>query len=72
MNYMTNRIVAIQGNNPTNLNPLTDTTIFLANEIQKKNYQIFYYEPKNLSILNSKVLANGFFIKFEYKKKKFF
>ena len=72
MNYMTNKIVAIQGNHPTNLNPLTDTTIFLANEIQKKNYEIFYYEPKNLSIINSKVLANGFFIKFEYKKKSFF
>ena len=69
---MTNKIVAIQGNHPTNLNPLTDTTIFLANEIQKKNYEIFYYEPKNLSILNSKVLANGYFIKFEYKKKSSF
>ena len=69
---MTNKIVAIQGNHPTNLNPLTDTTIFLANEIQKKNYEIFYYQPKDLSIINSSVIANGFFIKFEYKKKSFF
>ncbi len=69
---MTNKIVAIQGNHPSKLNPITDTSIFLANEIQKKNYKIFYYEPKNLSILNSQVFANGFFIKFDYSKKKFF
>ena len=68
---MINKIVAIQGNNPTKLNTLTDTSIFLANEIQKKNYKIFYYEPKNLSIINSKVIAKGFFIQFDYNKKKF-
>ena len=33
---MTNKIVAIQGNHPSKLNALTDTTIFLAHEIQKK------------------------------------
>ena len=32
---MINKIIAIQGDNPA-LNPLTDTSIFLANEIQKK------------------------------------
>tara|TARA_B100000035_G_scaffold184877_1_gene157722 strand:- start:523 stop:1449 length:927 start_codon:yes stop_codon:yes gene_type:complete len=69
---MISKIIAIQGNNPSKLNPSTDTSIFLAHEIQKKNYQIFYYEPKNLSILNSKVIAKGFFIKFDYKKKNFF
>ena len=69
---MISKIVAIQGNNPSKLNPSTDTSIFLAHEIQKKNYKIFYYEPKNLSILNSKVIAKGFFIKFDYKKKNFF
>ena len=68
---MINKIIAIQGNNPTKLNTLTDTSIFLANEIQKKNYKIFYYEPKNLSIINSKVIAKGFFIQFDYNKKKF-
>ena len=69
---MINKIIAIQGDNPSALNPLTDTSIFLANEIQKKKYKIFYYEPKNLSIINFKVVASGFFIKFDYNKKKKF
>ena len=69
---MTNKIVAIQGNNPSKLNPKTDTSIFLANEIQKKNYKIFYYDPKDLSIINSKVVAKGFFIRFNYNNKKFY
>ena len=69
---MTSKIVAIQGNDPSKLNPSTDTSVFLANEIQNKKYKIFYYNPKNLSILNSKVIAKGFFIKFNYENKKFF
>ena len=69
---MTNKIIAIQGNHPSKLNPLTDTSIFLAYEIQKKNYKIFYYDPKDLSIINFKVIAKGFFIKFNYRNKKFF
>jgi len=69
---MTNKIVAIQGNNPSKLNPVTDTSVFLAHEIQNKNYKIFYYDPKDLSIINSKVIAAGCFIKFNYKNKKFF
>ena len=72
MNYMINRIVAIQGNHPSTLNPVTDTSIFLAREIQNKKYKIFYYDPKDLSIINSRVIADGFFIKFNYSKKKFF
>ena len=69
---MTNKIVAVQGNHPSKLNPITDTSVFLANEIQSKNYKIFYYDPKYLSVINSKVEAFGFFIKFDYKKKTFF
>ena len=69
---MTNKIVAVQGNNPLNLNPVTDTSVFLAHEIQNKNYKIFYYDPKDLSIINSKVIAAGCFIEFNYKNKKFF
>ena len=69
---MINKIVAIQGNHPSKLNPVSDTSIFLGNEIQNKNYKIFYYEPKDLSIIKSKVIAKGFFIKFTYAQKKFF
>ena len=69
---MINKIVAIQGNHLSKLNPTSDTSVFLANEIQKKNYKIFYYDPKNLSVINSKVIASGFFIKFNYKDKKFY
>ena len=69
---MINKIVAIQGNHPSKLNPVSDTSIFLGNEIQNKNYKIFYYEPKDLSIIKSKVVAKGFFIKFNYAQKRFF
>ena len=60
---MINKIVAVQGNHPSKLNPLTDTSVFLANEIQIKKYKIFYYDPKDLSVVNSKVIAKGFFKK---------
>jgi glutathione synthase len=69
---MTNKIIAIQGNHPSKLNVKSDTSIFLAVEAQNKNYKIFFYEPNNLSIINNKVMAKGFFINFDYLKKKFF
>ena len=72
MNYMTNKIVAVQGNHPSKLKPISDTSVFLASEIQNKKYKIFYYDPKDLSVINSKVIASGFFVKFDYSKKKFF
>lgn len=68
---MTDKIIAIQGNHPSKLNPKNDTSIFLASEIQSR-YKIFYYDPKNLSIVNSKVIAKGFFVNFNYNNKKYF
>ena len=59
---MTNKIVAIQGDNLKKLNLKTDTSIFLADSAQELGYKIFYYEPHNLSIIKKKVTANGFFI----------
>ena len=69
---MTSKIVAVQGDHPSKLNPSSDTSIFLANEIQIRKYKIFYYEPKDLSIINNKVFASGFFVKFNYSKKNFY
>ena len=69
---MINKIIAIQGNKLSSLKPKTDTSIFLAKEAQNKKCQIFYYNPKDLSITNSKVTASGFFVKFDYSKKKVF
>ena len=40
MIYMTNKIVAIQGDNLKKINIKTDTTIFLANEAQNKGYKL--------------------------------
>ena len=69
---MINKIVAIQGDNFSKINLNTDTSIFLAYEIQSKNYKIFYYEPECLSVINSNVIAEGYFVRFNYRKKKFF
>ena len=69
---MTNRIIAIQGNHPSTLNPMSDTTVFLATEAQNIKYKIFYYEPKNLSIIGNNIIVKGFFVKFNYLNKKFY
>ena len=66
---MRNKIVAIQGNKLSKLNPTTDTSIFLAKEAQKIGLKLFYYEPQNLSIIKNKVIAKGNFIKFTDNKK---
>ena len=70
MNYMTNKIVAIQGDNLKKLNPKTDTSLFLADSAQKLGYKIFYYEPHDLSVIKNKVTAKGYFVKINYNSKK--
>jgi glutathione synthase len=65
---MTIKIVGIQGNHPSSLNPKSDTSIFLAIEAQNNKYKIFYYEPKDLSIINDKVIAKGYYIELKINK----
>ena len=50
---MTNKIIAVQGNNLNNLNPLTDTSIFLAKSGENRGYKIFYYEPVSYTHLRA-------------------
>ena len=63
---MINNIVAVQGDDLRKINLKSDTSIFLAYEAQNKNYKNFYYQPKDLSVINNKVFAYGNFVKFNY------
>ncbi len=66
------KILAIQGSNLDKVNVKTDTTILLATEAQKRGFEIYYFEPKNLSFLNGKVIAFCKHIKIYNNKKKFY
>ena len=66
------KILAIQGSDLKKVNIKTDTTILLASEAQKRGYEIYYFEPENLSFLNGKVLASCKHIKINENKKKFY
>ena len=54
---MKKKILAIQGSEINKINYNTDTSLFLALEAQKRKFDIYYYEPKNLSFNDGKVLA---------------
>jgi len=69
---MQKKILAIQGSSLTRVNIETDTTLFLALEAQKRGYQIYYFEPRNLSFLNGIVLVKCFHLTFFENKKNFF
>ena len=67
---MKKKILAIQGSSLKKINIKTDTSIFLGMEAQKRNYDIYYYEPKNLSFVDGKVIARCSKIKFQNNLKK--
>ena len=54
---MKKKILAIQGSEINKINYNTDTSLFLALEAQKRKFDIYYYEPKNLSFNDGNVLA---------------
>ena len=67
---MKKKILAIQGSNLKKINIRTDTSFFLGLEAQKRNYDIYYYEPKDLSFVDGKVIARCTKIKFQNNLKK--
>jgi len=69
---MPKKILAIQGSSLSRVNTETDTTLFLGLEAQKKGYQIYYYEPQDLSFLDGKVIAKCIHLTFFENTKKFY
>ena len=66
------KILAIQGSSLNRVNIETDTTLFLALEAQRRGYQIYYFEPQDLSFLNGKVIAKCLQLTFFRNRKKFY
>ena len=52
-----NKILVIQGDDLNSIIQKTDTSLLLAQEAQKRNYKIYYYETKDLNFFNGKVIA---------------
>ena len=67
---MKKKILAIQGSSLKKINIKTDTSFFLGIEAQKRNYDIYYYEPQNLSFIDGKVIAVCSKVKFQDNAKK--
>ena len=66
------KILAIQSNTLDKINVETDTTLLLALEAQKRNYEIIWYETKDLSLIKTKVFVNGKNVQFFDKIKHFY
>ena len=66
------KIIAIQANSVDLINIETDTTLQLALEAQKRSYQIYWYETKDLSLIKGKVYAQAKKVVFFENRKKYF
>ena len=64
--------IAIQANSVDSINVETDTTLLLALEAQKRSYQIYWYETKDLSLIKGKVYAKAKKVIFFENRKKYF
>ena len=67
-----NKIVAIQADALSSINVKTDTTLLIALEAQKRFYQIYWYQTKDLNLINGKVYAKAKKVKFFENTKNFY
>ena len=66
---MKKKILAIQGSSLKRINIKTDTSFFLGLEAQRRNYDIYYYEPKDLSFVTGKAIAQCSILKLQDNSK---
>ena len=66
------KIIAIQADKINSINIKTDTTFQLVLEAQNRGYRIFWYETKDLNLLNKKVIAKADQIKFFDNSKNYY
>lgn len=64
--------IAIQMDPLETINPKEDSTFVIAKEAQDRGYKIFHYLPKNISLKNNQVTAEGYYFKILKNKKKIF
>jgi glutathione synthase len=64
--------IAIQMDPLETINPKEDSTFVIAKEAQDRGYKIFHYLPKNISLKNNQVTAEGCYFKILKNKKKIF
>jgi len=69
---MKKKILAIQGSSLKKINIKTDTTLFLALEAQRRNYNIYYFKPQDLSFKDDEVTAKCLHVKFFKNKNKYY
>ena len=67
-----NKTIAIQGDPINLINKNTDTTLLIALEAQRRKYKIYYYETKDITFINNKVLAYSKEVFFNENKKNFY
>ena len=53
------KILAIQANSLNSINIMTDTTLLLAQEAQKRSYHIYWYQTKDLKLIKGQVYAEA-------------